>query len=112
MRLFQILTAVMFLILLVYTGLVIAEHGLGLLPIFFGDIAKMTWPGQFNLDFLGFLILSALWLAWRHQFSGVGLVLAIFGFFGGIGFLAPYLLVASVKAKGDAAVLLLGHGRV
>jgi hypothetical protein len=112
MRIFQVLLAVMFAVLLVYTGLVVGEHGLGLFSVFFGDIAKMGWPGQFNLDFLGFLILSAVWLAWRHRFSGIGFVLAVCGFFGGIGFLAPYLLVASFKAKGDPAELLLGPSRI
>ncbi len=111
MRLFQILLVAMFAILLIYTALVISEHGLGLLPVFFGDIGKMAWPGQFNLDFLGFLLLSAIWVGWRHEFGGLGLVLSVCAFFGGIGFLAPYLLVASVKAKGDAAILLLGHAR-
>jgi len=111
MRLLQILLAVMFTALLVYTGLVITEHGLGLFSVFFGDIARMGWPGQFNLDFMGFLILSAVWLAWRHRFSGLGLLLAVCGFFGGIGFLAPYLLVASFKAEGDPSVLLLGSSR-
>ena len=33
-----------------YTGVVVWNHGMGLLPIFFGDMAKMPWPGQFNLD--------------------------------------------------------------
>ena len=53
------------LVIVGYTFPVVANHGLGLLPIFFGDIAKMEWPGQFNLDFLGFLTLSGLWIAWR-----------------------------------------------
>jgi hypothetical protein len=43
-----------------YTVFVIARHGMGLLPIFFRDIATVSWPGQFNLDFLCFLVLSAL----------------------------------------------------
>ena len=33
----------------------------------------MKWFGQFNLDFMGFLILSAIWVAWRNQFSAAGL---------------------------------------
>ncbi len=97
--------------LLAYTATVIANHGWDLLPVFFGDIAAMNWPGQFNLDFLGFLTLSALWTAWRHHFSPLGLALAVIAFFGGMGFLAIYLLVASVRARGDVAVLLLGATR-
>ncbi|MCI1143541.1 hypothetical protein MOP88_16625 [Sphingomonas sp. WKB10] len=55
--------------LAIYTGVVIARHGMDLLPIFFGDIARMTWSGQFNADFSCFLLLSALWTAWRHHFT-------------------------------------------
>jgi len=94
-----------------YTVVVGLEHGWGLLPIFFGDIAAMTWPGQFNCDFMSFLSLSALWLAWRHEFSPAGIALGVLGLFGGMMVLAPYLLWASARADGDAAVLLLGPVR-
>lgn len=92
-----------------YTVVVGLEHGWNLLPIFFRDIAAMTWPGQFNCDFMGFLSLSALWLAWRHRFSPGGLALGLAGFFGGMMVLAPYLLYASVRAHGDPKVMLLGE---
>ena len=59
-----------------YTIAVIANHGWDLLSVFFGDMAAMGWPGQFNLDFLGFLALSALWVTWRHGFSPTGFALA------------------------------------
>lgn len=62
MTAFRVLLAAIFVTIVVYTSVVVANHGLGLLPVFFGDIAKMEWPGQFNLDFSGFLVLSALWL--------------------------------------------------
>lgn len=108
---FRIYLAAFFVCLFGYTAIVIANHGWNLLPIFFGDMAAMTWPGQFNLDFFGFLTLSGLWLAWRHNFSPLGLLLAVCGLFGGMGFLIPYLLVASVQAKGDVRILLLGSER-
>ena len=94
-----------------YTAIVGAQHGWNLLPIFFADIAAMTWAGQFNCDFMGLLSLSALWLAWRHQFSPGGLALGVLGFFGGMMVLAPYLLWASVRANGDVRELLLGPAR-
>lgn len=37
-----------------------ASHAWNLFPVFFGDIAAMTWAGQFNADFTGFLLLSGL----------------------------------------------------
>jgi hypothetical protein len=91
-----------------YTMVVGLNHGWNLLPIFFGDMLAMTWPGQFNSDFMSFLMLSGLWLAWRHQFSPGGLALGLLGIFGGMMVLAPYLLYASYQANGDARVLLLG----
>ncbi len=108
---FRLLLAVFIIAILSFTGVVISNHGWNLLPIFFGDIVAMTWPGQFNFDFLCFLILSGLWLAWRHHFSPGGLVLGVFGLFGGIMFLAPYLLIASYRAGGDMKILFLGHVR-
>ena len=71
----------------------------------------MGWPGQFNVDFLSFLTLSALWLAWRHHFSPVGLAFGVLGFFGGSFFLSAYLFFASLNANGDMKELLLGKER-
>ncbi len=62
------------------------------------------WPGQFNLDFMGFLALSAIWVAWRHQFSAGGLGLAVLAFFGGMLFLSIYLLIHTSRAGGDIKV--------
>ena len=108
MRLFQLLLIALWLALAIYTGVVIARHGIDLLPIFFGDMAKLAWPGQFNLDFLCFLVLSALWAAWRNGFSAGGLALALVAFFGGAGFLLPYLLWLTISTRGDMRRVLLG----
>ncbi|MBL8771774.1 MAG: hypothetical protein JNK30_10365 [Phenylobacterium sp.] len=108
---FRILLAAMWVTLLVYTGMVIAEHGMGLVPIFFGDIARMAWPGQFNLDFLLFLMLAGLWTAWRNDFSPLGLALAPVALFGGAGFMLPYLLLLTVQTGGDMRAVLLGRRR-
>ena len=96
------------LILAGYTAVVVSNHGMGLLPIFFGDMAAMTWPGQFNLDFMFMLSLSALWVSWRHQFSVGGLALGLLAFFGGALFLTVYLFVLSIQTKGDMKEILLG----
>ena len=65
----------MIVVLFAYTGIVGIRHGWNLFAIFFGDIAAMTWPGQFNLDFTCLLMFTGLWLAWRHHFSPAGLAL-------------------------------------
>jgi hypothetical protein len=108
---FRTLLVVMIAAVLVYTGIVGTHHGWNLLPIFFGDMAAMTWPGQFNLDFTCLLTFSGLWLAWRHHFSVGGLALGLLGLVGGTLVLAPYLLIASFKANGNVTELLLGKAR-
>lgn len=109
MRVFQAFLVLFLVVLGAYTAKVIAADGLGLLPIFFGDIAEVRWPGQFNFDFLGFLMLSALWTAWRSKFSLNGLGLSVLAFFLGMGFLCVYLLVLTVKHSGDMRRVLLGE---
>ena len=69
----------------------------------------MTWPGQFNLDFMLMLVLSASWTAWRNKFSGTGLLLAVIAFFGGAGFLLPYLTYLAWKHDGDTRRVLIGE---
>ena len=94
-----------------YTVYVAMEHGMGLFPIFFGDIAEGTWPGQFNLDFLGMLLLSGFWMAWRNNFTPGGLVLGVAGVFLGAPMLALYLWIVSQQTNGDVARMLLGDKR-
>ena len=111
MTTFRLILAIWLLVIAVYTAFVVAEHGIGLFEVFFGDIAAMGWPGQFNLDFMGFLFLSGLWVAWRHHFSPLGLALAPLAFLGGIPFLTVYLLIVSRQATCDMKTVLLGPNR-
>lgn len=111
MTLFRILLLAIISVVGGYTAIVVANHGMGLYSIFFGDMADMTWRGQFNLDFLCFLILSGFWVAWRHAFSASGLALGFAAFNLGAPFLAAYLLVESYRNKGDSAAILLGSVR-
>jgi uncharacterized membrane protein YhfC len=90
---------------------VIGSEGWNLLGVFFADMVKMQWPGQFNLDFMFMLTLSGLWVAWRHQFSAAGLGLGVLAFFGGALFLSGYLFVQIWRNNGDLKVVLIGPGR-
>ena len=94
--------------LVAFTAFVIGRDGMNLLPVFFGDMAKGHWPGQFNADFLSMLALSALWTGWRNGWSAAGWVLAVLAFFLGGGFLMAYLLVLLHRTKGDMRRVLLG----
>ncbi len=111
MTAFRILLGMMIAGIFTYTGIVGVNHGWNLLPVFFSDMAAMTWPGQFNFDFSCFLFLSGLWLSWRNNFSRGGIVLGVFGVVGGIMLLAPYLLWATITANGDVPTVLLGKVR-
>lgn len=94
-----------------YTGIVISRDGIDLLPIFFGMIATLTWPGQFTADFLGMLTLSGIWVAWRHHFTATGLLFGVLAIFFGVIFLSFYLLVQSFRVR-DATELLVGDRAV
>lgn len=111
MMIFRTLLVAILATIVLYTMVVVANHGLTLFPIFFGDIAEMGWPGQFNLDFLGFLVLSACWTAWRNHFSPAGLGLGVLAFFFGAPFLTTYLLYLSFATGGDMTAILVGDRR-
>ena len=111
MAIFRAYLVVALVCLAGYTLVVGSNHGWNLLPVFVSSIAEMSWSGQFNVDFMSFLGLSGIWVAWRHHFSGGAIALGFVAFFGGMMFLAPYLLWASAQAGGDARVLLLGKER-
>jgi hypothetical protein len=92
-----------------YTAIVISNHGLGLLSVFFGDMKTMAWPGQFNLDFTFMLLFSSIWVSWRHRFSFAGLLLGLLALFFGSMFFATYLFILGWQAQGDVNTMLLGH---
>jgi len=104
----RLILSLMLVAVVAYTGVVISRHGLALFSVFFGDMVRMGWAGQFNLDFMCMLALSALWVAWRHHFSPGGLVLALMAFLLGTPFLCVYLLSEGVRGRGDVRALLLG----
>ena len=111
MTFLRIFLVAAFIALTVYTLVVAAEYGWILGDVFFRDLTAPNWAGQFNLDFLTYLWLSALWLAWRHHFSPVGIILALIASVGGMLFLAVYLLVVSFQTNGDLKMLLIGERR-
>jgi hypothetical protein len=108
---FRILMVVLFVAITGYTMVTIVNYGWNLVPIFFGDMAAMAWPGQFNFDFMCFLILSALWVSWRHHFSSLGLMLGAIASVGGMLFLSAYLFIVAGQANGNVRELLLGKVR-
>lgn len=108
---FRLFLLACLLSIVIYTGVTIAAHGWNLLPVFFGDMAAMGWPGQFNFDFFTFLLLSGLWTAWRNDFAVGGCLLGLVAIFGGMLFLSIYLLALSYRHKGDMGEIMLGTNR-
>jgi hypothetical protein len=58
-----------------------------------GSIPAATWlnldrAGQFNADFMAMLVMSAIWVAWRNNFSKLGFLIAPLAFLGGAAFLS------------------------
>lgn len=111
MTLFRFLLVAIIAVVGGYTIIVLTDHGWNFLPVYFDDIGKVAWPGQFNMDFSAFLILGSTWLIWRHHFSLLGLLFGLVIFVGGAPFLCTYLLIASFQANGDIKELLLGKTR-
>lgn len=106
MRVLKGVLAVMIAGIYGYTALAIVQGGIDFLTPFLTGILAFDWSGQFNLDFLFYLVLSGIWVGWRHGFSGNGIVLALLCGFGMLYF-APYVLVQAMRAK-DGRALVLG----
>lgn len=109
MLIFRAFLVGVFLALNLYTVAVLSNHEAGLLDVFFGDMAKFGWAGQFNADFMSMLAFSAIWVAWRNSFSPLGLGLAVVAFFGGGPFLCAYLFYLSFACGGNVRQMLVGN---
>ena len=110
MNIFRLFLLIIALSVIGYTLPVIQSEGiLILLPTFFGEMNNLNWQGQFNLDFLTFLLMSAFWTAWRNKFTLRGNLLAIGAFFLGAPYLAIYLIYLSFVCEGDIKLMLLGE---
>ena len=75
MNAFRSLMVAMIIWIIGITGIVAYKHGLNLVPIFFGDMASLTWPGQFNADFFLFsytfrfmgCLAESVFLCWAYS---------------------------------------------
>ena len=100
---------VMILVIYGYTAVVMGRDGFDFISPFLSNIRAVNWSGQFNLDFMCYLGMSAAWVAWRHRFSSAGLGMAALAAVFGFMFLAPYVVVAMTRAKGNVTMLVLGE---
>ncbi|WP_350292661.1 hypothetical protein [uncultured Croceitalea sp.] len=95
--------------LLIYTAIAIKNDGGNFLERAQEFVFSLTWMGQFTLDFNCYLILSALWIAWRNKFTTSSILMAILASILGIIVFAPYVLFLIFKEKGDLKRVLVGY---
>ena len=86
--------------------------GLTAAPATFLDDLSHPWRAQFYADLEASLLLIAVWIAWRESWRPRGFAFAAATMLLGALFTLPYLLFASLRARGDAAALLLGQRRL
>lgn len=108
MKAFRLALITLLVGLLIFTGAVIAEHGMNFITPFFSAIGEMGWQGQFNFDFAIMLLLLGFWAAWRNRFTPAGLLLGVAGVVLGAGFLTSYLLYLTWRERGDVVRILVG----
>ena len=108
MMYFRSLLIAMTALIVTFTATAIAAGGVDLVTPFFTPILAMTWQGQVHVDFVCYLVLSGLWMAWRRGLDRAGIALGLLAPPLGILFFAPYLLALSLSTRGDARRLLLG----
>ena len=106
---FRLLLAVFCVVVSAYTTAAIANDGINLFANTLPAMAEVGWPGQFHLDFFTYLILSGLWVAWRHNFTPAGIALGVAAALLGIIFLSLYLLRELKRNGGNVHALLLGE---
>ena len=104
---FRCLLALLTALIWVYTLVTLTGHGLDFVNPFLSALQALDWAGQFNFDFLTYLILSAVWVAWRGCFSAASNCAALAALALGMSFFAPYLLYLSYRH--DLPELLLGE---
>ncbi|WP_306113371.1 MULTISPECIES: hypothetical protein [unclassified Roseovarius] len=91
-----------------YTGIV---YGWNFVSVFLAVLFSLTWQGQFALDFLCYLMLSGLWVAWRGGFTGASIALGLLASVMGMLVFAVLILIFIRQSSGDMRKLLLGvHG--
>ena len=105
---FRLVLMAMTVLIVLFTLAATANGGLDLFTPFLRPVFEMNWQGQFNIDFLTYLVLSGLWMAWRSGFSRSGLLLGIAAPPLGMLFFAPYLIYLIGRSENCSRKLLLG----
>lgn len=104
----RITLGLVWLIVLGFTVSAIGTQGLVMVTdVFAGDVAALNWRSQFNVDLIGHMLLAGLWVAWRHKFSVLGMVLGLLCI-NGVLFTALYVLVLTFVHRGNLNHVVMG----
>lgn len=101
-------TGMLFLLILVSTAAAVKTEGWNFMHPFLAAMRYWNWNAQFLTDFTCYLLLSGIWIMWRHGFTpqaiSGGLLAMVLGFL----VFAPYLLFLLLRSKGDVHWVLTG----
>ena len=112
MNVFKVFLALCWLAIVFVTVQAFSQQGMIAGELFLSDIQALNWRAQFNVDFLAHLLLMGSWVAWRHRCSVGGIVLGLGCVLGGGLFSLFYIVLVTIKAKGDMQILLMGQRAV
>ena len=104
----RILIGFILLGLIGYALILIMDGRFDFITPFLSTIPALTWQGHINLDFLSYLALTGVWIAWRSGFTPTGNMLGVLSVLSGMLFFAPYLLYQIARSNNDPRKLLLG----
>ena len=105
---FRILITLILSCLIGYALILILDGRFDFITPFLTTIPALTWQGHINLDFLSYLVVAGVWIAWRSGFTPVGIALGVLSMMSGMLFFAPYLLYQISRSDNDPRKLLLG----
>ena len=109
MTAFRIFLAAIWTAVAAVTLWALAELGLpAAAETFFGDLSH-PWRAQFYADLEAHLLLVGAWMIYRERSRGVGIACAALTLLLGALFSLPYVLAASIRARGNPRLLLLGE---
>jgi hypothetical protein len=95
--------------IIVFSLTAFLKQGPNLFQFFIDNIEAMNWSGQFNVDFICYLMLSGFWIMWRSKFSIGSVILGFSAMILGILFFSPYLIYLLKKSDGNLKLLFLGE---
>ncbi|MEP1443451.1 MAG: hypothetical protein ABJK39_10635 [Hyphomicrobiales bacterium] len=105
---FRILITLILLGLIGY-GLILVLNGrFDFITPILTTVPALTWQGHINLDFLSYLVVAGVWIAWRSGFTPAGTAIGVLSILSGMLFFAPYLLYQISRSGNDPRKLLLG----